>query len=103
MYAVVQIGSQQFRVSEGDKIETTRLATEEGKSVTFDKVLLVDDGKNIKVGQPFLASAKVTATVLKHELGEKVFAFKFRRRKNSQKLHGYRKKHTELSITKISA
>lgn len=103
MYAVVQIGSYQFKVAEGDTIAAPRMDADEGKSVTLDKVLLISDGNNIKVGQPFLSSAKVTAKVLNHGLGEKVIAFKFRRRKNSQKTHGYRKKHTSLNITKISA
>ena len=102
MYAVVQVGSYQYRVSEGDLIEANRLEEEKGKNVTLDKVLLYANGSDIRVGQPFLKGVKVTAKVVDHALGEKVIAFKFRRRKGYKKKKGHRQKLTVLNITKIS-
>ena len=102
MYAVVQVGSTQYKVSEGDTIETNRLESEKGKNVTLDKVLLYVDGQDIRIGQPFLKEAKVTAKVLEHPLAKKVIAFKFRRRKNYSKKIGHRQRLTLLNITKIA-
>ena len=76
---------------------------EEGKSVTLDQVLLIADGNTVTVGQPYIAGAKVTATVVKQALGEKVIAFKYRKRKDSVQKIGYRKKITAINITKIAA
>ena len=103
MYAIVQVGSQQYKVSEGDSIDTQLLDDKEGINITLDKVLLVADGENVKIGQPYLKDAKVTAKVLCHHLADRVISFKFRRRKNSLWKKGHRQKLTTLSIAKISA
>ena len=103
MYAVVQIGTQQFKVSEGDVITAIRLAEDKGKSVHLDKVLLYSDGKDIRVGQPALKDVKISATVVEHTLGPKLIAFKKRKRKDSEQKIGHRQRLTQLNITKIEA
>ena len=103
MYAVVKIGSSQFKVSEGDTIYANRLDAEKGKSVTLDNVLLYAKGSDIRVGQPTLKDVKVTAKVVDQTLDQKVIAFKYRRRKDSATKIGHRQKLTKLNITKIAA
>ena len=103
MFAVVQIGANQYKISEGDVVEADHLDEEKGKDITIDQVLMLVDGDQVKIGKPFIKDAKVTAQVSDHRLGEKVFTFKFRRRKNSMRKRGYRKKLTILNIKKISA
>ena len=102
MYAVVKIGSYQYKVSEGDTIEVNRLEGEKEQSRTLDKVLLFSDGKDIRIGQPYLDDVKVTAKLIDDVLGAKTVAFKFRRRKSSAKKIGNREKLTALNITKIA-
>ena len=103
MFAVVQIGANQYKVSEGDVVEAGHLDEENGKDITLENVLLYVNGETVKVGQPYLKDVKVTAHVAAQTLGEKVFTFKFRRRKNSARKRGYRKKLTVLNIKKIAA
>jgi large subunit ribosomal protein L21 len=103
MYAVIQTGGKQHRVSEGDTLRVEKLAAEEGAAVELDKVLLVADGEDFKVGTPYLEGGKVTATVKAHGRGDKVNIIKFRRRKNHLKRQGHRQWYTELQITGISA
>ena len=103
MYTIVQVGSFQYKVSEGDTIQVNRLEEKEGKSITLDKILLYDSGTEILIGQPYLKNVKVTAKVVKHFLGGKVIAYKFRRRKNYAKKKGFRAQLTTLNISKISA
>ena len=102
MYAIVQIGASQYKVEEGETIAVGKLNAEEGKTLTLDKVLLVSEGNDVTVGQPFVTGAKISATVVKQVLGEKVIAYKFRKRKDSIQTIGYRKKITGLNITKIA-
>jgi large subunit ribosomal protein L21 len=103
MYAVIQTGGKQYRVSQGDKLKVEKLDAAEGDSVELDRVLLVADGENIKIGSPYVAGGKVTATVRSHGRGEKVRIVKFRRRKHHLKRQGHRQYYTELEITGISA
>ena len=103
MYAIIQIGSSQMKVSEGDVIEAHRMKEEAGKTLTLDKVLLFAKGSDIRIGQPYLKDVKVTAKIVQHDLDDKVVAYKYRRRKNSATKIGHRQKHTALNITKISA
>jgi large subunit ribosomal protein L21 len=103
MYAIVQVGSAQFKIKEGDTIDASRLAEEEGKNITIDQVLLYSNGEDIRVGQPFLKDVKVTAKVLAHKLDDRRLAFKFRRRKGYSRKVGHRPHLTSLNITKISA
>ena len=101
MYAVIQIGPSQYKVSEGDTIEINPISSEEGKSITLNEVLMYVDGSDVRVGQPFLKDIQVTAKVLNHSLGDKLIAFKFRKRKNYARKKGHRQKLTTLNITKI--
>ncbi len=101
MFAIVQVGSQQYRVKEGDKIDTQRLDDKEGINVSLDKVLMISDGSTVKIGQPYLKGVKVTAKVVDHPLDQKVISFKYRRRKNSLWKKGHRQQLTTLHITKI--
>jgi large subunit ribosomal protein L21 len=103
VYAIIQIGSSQVKVSEGDVVESVRIKEDMGKDVVLDKVLLYAKGTDIRVGQPYLSDVKVTARVVGHHLGDKVQAFQYRRRKNSARKVGHRSKLTALNITKISA
>ncbi|MDJ0805743.1 MAG: 50S ribosomal protein L21 [Gammaproteobacteria bacterium] len=103
MYAVVQTGGKQYRVSEGDTIKVEKLIADEGASVELDKVLMVTDGDNVKIGTPYVDGGKVTATVKSHGRGKKVKIIKFRRRKHHMKRQGHRQWFTELQVTGINA
>ncbi|MGD2075773.1 MAG: 50S ribosomal protein L21 [Gammaproteobacteria bacterium] len=103
MYAVIVTGGKQYRVSEGDKLRVEKLDVAEGDSVEIDKVLMVVDGDDIRVGSPVLDGGKVTAQVKAHGRGDKVEIIKFRRRKHHMKRQGHRQGYTELEITGISA
>ena len=103
MYAVVQIGSSQIKVSEGDTIEANRLDQEAGKSITLDKVLMYANGSDIRVGQPFLKDVKVTAKVIQNFRGDKLIAFKFQKRKGYKRKVGHRQELSALNIVKIAA
>jgi large subunit ribosomal protein L21 len=103
MYAVIQTGGKQYRVAEGDTLRVEKLGAETGASVDLDKVLLVADGDNVKVGAPYVEGGKVSATVKAHGRGKKVKIVKFKRRKQHLKRQGHRQWYTELEITGISA
>lgn len=102
MYAVIATGGKQYRVAEGDVIRIEKLSAEEGAAVDFDKVLLVGEGGNVKVGTPYVEGCKVTATVKAHGRGKKIEIVKFRRRKHHRKHMGHRQDYTEVQITGIS-
>jgi len=102
MYAVIETGGKQYRVTEGQSIKVEKLNADAGSSIDLDKVLLVANGDDIKVGAPYLQGGKVTATVKSHGRGEKIRIIKFRRRKHHQKVQGHRQSYTELEITGIS-
>lgn len=103
MYAVFETGGKQYRAQEGDVLKVEKLGADEGASIDFDKVLMVTDGDDIKIGAPYVAGGKVTATVTAHGRGDKIKIVKFRRRKHFQKETGHRQYYTELKITGISA
>src|SRR3569623_2979050 len=103
MYAVIVTGGKQYRVSEGDTLKVELLDAEQGSTVELDKVLMVGEGESVKIGAPFVAGGKVTATVQSHGRGDKIKIVKFRRRKHYQKVTGHRQHFTELKITGISA
>jgi large subunit ribosomal protein L21 len=98
MYAVIESGSKQYRVSAGDVVQVERLPIEVGKLVTFDRVLLVNNAGKISTGSPTVASATVEGDLVEHIRGEKVVAFKMKRRKGYHKKIGHRQ---ELSIVRI--
>jgi len=103
MYAIVEIAGQQFKVTKDQKVFVHRLATDEGKSVSFDNVLLIGDGNNITVGAPAIDGAQVGAKVLKHLKGDKVIVFKKKRRKGFRKKNGHRQALSEIVIESIVA
>lgn len=100
MYAIVEIAGQQFKVEEGQKIYTHRLKANEGDSISFEKILFVDNDGAVKVGNPTI-NGKVNAKVLKHLKGDKVLVFKKKRRKGYQKLNGHRQYLSYIQIEKI--
>jgi len=102
MYAVFETGGKQYRAQEGDVLKVEKIGADEGASVDFDKVLLVSDGDDIKIGTPYVSGGVVTATITAHGRGKKIKIVKFRRRKHSQKITGHRQDYTELKITGIS-
>jgi large subunit ribosomal protein L21 len=99
MYAVIETGSKQYRVTAGDTVEVERLAVEAGKTFTFERVLMIgrEEGK-FAHGSPTVANATVEADVVEHIRGEKKVAFKMKRRKGYHKKIGHRQ---ELSVVRI--
>jgi large subunit ribosomal protein L21 len=102
MYAIVDIAGQQFKVEKDQKLFVHRLELEEGKKVSFDKVLLIDSGDKVIVGDPIVKGASVNAKVLSHLKGDKILVFKKKRRKGYQKLNGHRQYLTQIQIEGIS-
>ena len=103
MYAVVEIAGQQFKVAKDQKVFVHRLAQDEGSNVSFDQVLLLDDGKAVTLGAPAITGASVEAKVVKHLKGDKVIVFKKKRRKGYRVKNGHRQALTEILIEGISA
>ena len=103
MYAIVEIAGQQFKVAKDQKVYVNRLKEDEGKKVTFNQVMLLEDGKNITVGAPAIDGAAVQAKVVKHLKGDKVIVFKKKRRKGYKTKNGHRQYLTELLIEGIVA
>ncbi|MEM6864006.1 MAG: 50S ribosomal protein L21, partial [Bacteroidota bacterium] len=103
MYAIVEMAGQQFKVAKDQKVYVHRLQAEEGKKVTFDKVLLLDDNGNVTVGAPVIDGAAVEAKVVKHLKGDKVIVFKKKRRKGYRKKNGHRQYLTEIVVESIVA
>ncbi len=101
MYAIVEIAGQQFKVEKDKKLFVHRLDAEEGASVDFEKVLLVDNDGKVAVGTPTVKGAKITAKVLEHVKGDKVIVFKKKRRKTYQKMNGHRQQFTQIQVETI--
>jgi large subunit ribosomal protein L21 len=103
MYAVIETGSKQYRVSAGDTLKVERLAVEAGQPVNFDRVLLVNNDGKLSVGAPTVASAAVVADVVEHIRGDKKVTYKMRRRKGYRKTIGHRQELTVVKIKEIKA
>ena len=103
MYAVLETGGKQYRVTAGDTLEIERLAVEAGKPVTFDRVLLVNADGKITVGVPTVTGATVVADVVKHIRGEKKLTFKMTRRKGYHKSIGHRQELTVVKVVEIKS
>lgn len=101
MYAIVEIAGQQFKVKDGSKLFVHRLEGEEGSSVEFNKVLLVENEGKVSVGEPYVEGMTIKATILEHLKGDKVIIFKKKRRKGYQKKNGHRQYLTRLQIDNI--
>jgi large subunit ribosomal protein L21 len=103
MYAVLETGSKQYRVTAGDTLEIERLTVEAGQPVTFDRVLFVNNDGKINIGSPTVANASVVADVVEHIRGEKKLTFKMKRRKGYHKSIGHRQELTVVKIKEIKA
>ena len=102
MYAVFQSGGKQHRVSEGQVVRLEKIEVETGAEVVFDKVLMVANGEDIKVGAPFVEGATIKAEIVEHGRGDKIKIVKFRRRKHYRKQQGHRQWFTDVKITAIA-
>ncbi len=103
MYAVIVTGGKQYKVAEGEFLKIEKLDVATGESVSFEQVLLVGNGDDVKIGAPVVAGAKVTAEVIAQGRHDKVRIIKFRRRKHHMKRQGHRQWFTEIKITGIQA
>jgi len=103
MYAVIVSGGKQYRLQEGETVKLEKIEAEIGSSINFDQILLVADGENVKIGQPVVEGAKVTAEILSQGRRKKIKILKFKRRKHHMKQMGHRQWFTEVKITGISA
>ena len=102
MYAVVETGGKQYKVTQGDVIQVEKLETPVGETVTLGKVLLAGDGADIQVGGPYLEGCAVTGEVTEQLKDKKIIVFKKRRRKNYRRKNGHRQEMTRVKITEIS-
>ena len=101
MYAIIQTGGKQYRVSPGDVLRVERLPGERGDEVVLDQVLLVADGEDLKVGQPFVADASVKGQILRQGKAKKILVFKKKRRKNYRRRQGHRQLFTAVQVQEI--
>ena len=101
MYAIITDGGRQYRVEEGQEVDVDYRDASKGSQVKFDKVLAVSGDGGLKLGQPLVSGATVTAEVVGLEMGDKVFIQKFRRRKNYRRRTGHRQMFTRVKISKI--
>ena len=101
MYAIIDSCGKQYKVSEGDVVFFEKLDAEEGKSVSFDNVVLVSDGKDVKIGTPYVKGAKVEGTVVAHGKGNKILVYKYKAKKNYRRTQGHRQPYTQVEIKSI--
>ena len=101
MYAVIETGGKQYRVQEGDVITVEKLNVEAGDKVSFDKVLVLADDKDLKVGAPYVAGAAVTGEVVENGKGQKVVIFKYKAKKDYRKKQGHRQPYTMVKIESL--
>ena len=103
MYAIVEIGGQQFKIQKDQKLFVNLMNEEAGNELEFDQVLLLANGSDIQVGTPIVDGVKVKAKVLAHVKADKVLVFKKKRRKGYQKMNGHRQSLTQIQIEEILA
>lgn len=101
MLAVIKTGGKQYLVSPGQKIKIEKLDAKEGKEITFSEVLLLEKGKKVEIGTPFVKGVKVTGKVLSQGKGKKVIVFKYKAKTRYKVKKGHRQPFTEVEITKI--
>ncbi len=99
MFAIIETGGKQYRVSVGEELYIEKLEAAPEAEVVFDKVLMLDE----KVGAPYVEGAKVTAVVEKHGKGKKIIVYKYKSKKNYHKKQGHRQPYTKVKITAINA
>ena len=101
MYAVIESCGKQYKVAQGDVVFFEKLDVEEGKKVTFDKVVLVSDDGKVQVGAPYVKGIKVEGKVVSHGKGKKIIVFKMKAKKNERTKQGHRQPYTKVEITGI--
>ena len=101
MYAVIETGGKQYRVTSGDKLRLERIHAGEGEQVSFDKVILLGKDDGPVIGTPYIEGAVVTGKVLEHGKDDKVIVFKYRRKKNYRKFRGHRQQYTLIQVNGI--
>lgn len=101
MYAIIEACGRQYKVQEGETVYFEKLGAEEGKKVSFDKVVLVSDEGKIQVGNPYVANAMVEGKVVSNGRGKKILVFKYKAKKNERKTRGHRQDYTKVEITSI--
>ena len=103
MYAVIEACGRQYKVQKGDVVFFEKLDSEEGKTVSFDKVVLVSDEGKVQVGNPYVSGAKVEGKVVAHGRGKKIVVYKYKPKKNERKTQGHRQDYTKVEITAVTA
>ena len=101
MFAIIETGGKQYKVNEGDVIFVEKLDVAEGETIKFDKVLALSKNDEFIPGTPTVAGAAVTASVVKHGKGKKIYVFKYKPKKNEKKKQGHRQPYTKLQINTI--
>ena len=101
MYAIIESCGKQYKVAEGDVVFFEKLDAEEGKKVTFDKVILVSEDGKVQVGNPYVKGIKVEGKVVSHGKGKKIIVFKMKAKKNYRRKQGHRQPYTKVEITSI--
>ncbi len=101
MYAIIESCGKQYKVTEGDLVFFEKLDAEEGKKVTFDKIVLVSDNGKVQVGTPYVKGVKVEGKVISHGKGKKIIVFKMKPKKNYRRKQGHRQPYTKVEITAI--
>lgn len=101
MYAIIESCGKQYKVAEGDVVFFEKLDAEEGKKVTFDKVVLVSEEGKVQVGTPYVKGVKVEGKVVSHGKGKKIIVFKMKAKKNYRRTQGHRQPYTKVEITGI--
>ncbi len=101
MYAVIESCGKQYKVTEGDVVFFEKLEAEEGKTITFDQVILVSDEGKIQVGNPYVNGVKVEGKVISHGKAKKIIVFKMKAKKNYRRKQGHRQPYTKVEITTI--
>ena len=101
MYAIINISGKQFKATSGTRIRVPKQDGKAGSSLTFDKVLLINDGRNTEVGKPILKGASVTGTIIEHGRNKKILVYKKKRRKGYQRKNGHRQWFTEIEFGTI--
>lgn len=101
MYAIIESCGKQYKVAEGDVVFFEKLDAEEGKKVSFDKVVLVSDDKKVEVGAPYVKGVKVEGKVVANGKGKKIIVYKYKAKKNYRRTQGHRQPYTKVEITKI--
>jgi large subunit ribosomal protein L21 len=101
LYGIIMIGGRQYKVSPGDILDVDRVDVEEGDEFETDKVLMVSDGEDIRIGRPWVEGAKARLRALRHIKGEKVIVFKYRPKKNYRRKRGHRQPLTRVVVEEI--